>query len=105
MLAQLYKELQAEQGEIDRSSDAFQSIKELARRFSLSFGLDQVKNREAVAAMHRSAVLYNCCHQSDLLNLRIIGIRDNLCFSNFKVAGFFWEYLLRLELGGLHSNL
>ena len=28
-------------------------LQELARRFSLSFGLDQVKNREAVAAMHR----------------------------------------------------
>lgn len=51
---QLFKELQDEQrGLIDRSSDAFQSIKELARRFSLSFGLDQIKNREAVAAMHR----------------------------------------------------
>lgn len=29
------------------------AIKELARRFSLSFGLDQLKNREAVAAMHK----------------------------------------------------
>lgn len=26
---------------------------ELSRRFALSFGLDQVKNREAVAAMHK----------------------------------------------------
>nr|KAG5693533.1 hypothetical protein BaRGS_019859 [Batillaria attramentaria] len=58
-LTQLYKELQAEQGEIDRSSDAFQSIKELARRFSLSFGLDQVKNREAVAAMHREGIVFS----------------------------------------------
>lgn len=58
-LTQLYKELQYEQGEIDRSSDAFQSIKELARRFSLSFGLDQVKNREAVAAMHREGIVFS----------------------------------------------
>ncbi|KAK7091059.1 hypothetical protein V1264_010775 [Littorina saxatilis] len=58
-LTQLYKELQAEQGQIDRSSDAFQSIKELARRFSLSFGLDQVKNREAVAAMHREGIVFS----------------------------------------------
>ncbi|XP_053403143.1 cohesin subunit SA-1-like [Mercenaria mercenaria] len=59
-LTQLFKELQDEQrGLIDRSSDAFQSIKELARRFSLSFGLDQVKNREAVAAMHRDGILFS----------------------------------------------
>ena len=29
------------------------TLQELARRFSLSFGLDQVKNRDAVAALHR----------------------------------------------------
>lgn len=58
-LTQLYKELQAEQGQIDRSSDAFQSIKELARRYSLSFGLDAVKNREAVAAMHREGIVFS----------------------------------------------
>lgn len=59
-LMQLYKELYAEQGGmIERSSDAFQSIKELARRFSLSFGLDQVKNRDAVAAMHREGIVFS----------------------------------------------
>lgn len=53
-LTQLFKELQAEQGPfVDRGSEQFMAIKELARRFSLSFGLDQVKNREAVAAMHK----------------------------------------------------
>jgi len=31
----------------------FSFNQELARRFSLSFGLDQIKNREAVAAMHQ----------------------------------------------------
>ena len=35
---QLYKELQAEQGQIDRSSDAFQSIKVPATPFSLCVG-------------------------------------------------------------------
>jgi len=34
-------------------------MQELARRFSLSFGLDLVKNREAVAAMHRLVLLVN----------------------------------------------
>ncbi|XP_041354006.1 cohesin subunit SA-1-like isoform X2 [Gigantopelta aegis] len=58
-LTQLFKELQEEQGIISRSSDAFQSIKELARRFALSFGLDQVKNRDAVAAMHREGIIFS----------------------------------------------
>ncbi|RUS69912.1 hypothetical protein EGW08_022327, partial [Elysia chlorotica] len=58
-LQQLFKELQAEQGTVDRSSDAFQSIKELSRRFALSFGLDQIKNREAVATMHTEGILFS----------------------------------------------
>ena len=59
-LTQLFKELKQEQGgSIDRSSEGFQAVKELARRFSLSFGLDQVKNREAVAAMHREGILFS----------------------------------------------
>ncbi|OWF51899.1 cohesin subunit SA-2-like isoform X2 [Mizuhopecten yessoensis] len=57
-LTQLFRELHSEQGMIDRSSEAFQSLKELARRFALSFGLDQIKNREAVAAMHKEGILY-----------------------------------------------
>ena len=38
---------------IDRSSSAFCGIKELARRFSLTFGLDQMKTREAIAMLHK----------------------------------------------------
>jgi cohesin complex subunit SA-1/2 len=30
----------------------------LAKRFALSFGLDVVKNREAIAALHRDAILF-----------------------------------------------
>lgn len=37
----------------DRSSSAFCGIKELARRFSLTFGLDQVKTRDAIAMLHK----------------------------------------------------
>ncbi|XP_059146359.1 cohesin subunit SA-1-like isoform X2 [Physella acuta] len=58
-LQQLFKELQAEHGDVDRSSDAFQSIKELSRRFALSFGLDQIKNREAVATMHTEGIMFS----------------------------------------------
>lgn len=33
---------------------------ELAKRFALSFGLDQVKNRDAVAALHREGIRFSC---------------------------------------------
>jgi len=52
-----FNELQQETGEIDRSGEEFHSIKELAKRFSLSFGLDALKNREAVASLHREGIL------------------------------------------------
>lgn len=39
----------------DRSSSMFCGIKELARRFSLTFGLDQLKTREAIAMLHKYA--------------------------------------------------
>lgn len=57
-LTQLFRELQLEQGTVDRGSEGFLAIKELARRFSLSFGLDQIKNREAVAAMHKEGIMF-----------------------------------------------
>lgn len=40
----------------DRSSSAFCGIKELARRFSLTFGLDQVKTRDAIAMLHKDGI-------------------------------------------------
>uniref|UniRef100_A0A2C9KAA6 SCD domain-containing protein n=1 Tax=Biomphalaria glabrata TaxID=6526 RepID=A0A2C9KAA6_BIOGL len=58
-LQQLFKEIQADQSDVDRSSDAFQAIKELCRRFALSFGLDQIKNREAVATMHTEGIQFS----------------------------------------------
>jgi len=52
-----FNELQQETGTIERSGEEFHSIKELAKRFSLSFGLDALKNREAVASLHREGIL------------------------------------------------
>ena len=52
-----FNELQQEQGTIERGSEDFHAIKELAKRFSLSFGLDALKNREAVASLHREGIL------------------------------------------------
>jgi len=42
---------------INRSTVEFHSLKELAKRFALSFGLDALKNREAVAQLHREGIL------------------------------------------------
>ncbi|XP_041949814.1 cohesin subunit SA-2a [Alosa sapidissima] len=56
-LQQLFNEMLSELGcNIDRSSAAFCGIKELARRFSLTFGLDQVKTREAIAMLHKDGI-------------------------------------------------
>ena len=46
-------QLKQEHGDIRRNTEEFHSIKELAKRFALSFGLDAVKNRDAVASLHR----------------------------------------------------
>lgn len=55
-----FRELQINCGtfRISRSSQEFSSLKELAKRFALSFGLDALKNREAMAALHREGVLF-----------------------------------------------
>ena len=48
-----FNELKEVHGGINRNSEEFHGIKELAKRFALSFGLDALKNREAVAGLHR----------------------------------------------------
>uniref|UniRef100_A0A669D6G5 STAG2 cohesin complex component n=1 Tax=Oreochromis niloticus TaxID=8128 RepID=A0A669D6G5_ORENI len=53
----LFIEMVTELGHgFDRSSSAFCGIKELARRFSLTFGLDQVKTRDAIAMLHKDGI-------------------------------------------------
>ncbi|NXN32561.1 STAG2 protein, partial [Nycticryphes semicollaris] len=41
---------------VDFSSASFTNMKELARRFSLTFGWDQVKSRESVAMIHKEGI-------------------------------------------------
>ncbi|XP_019384955.1 PREDICTED: cohesin subunit SA-2-like isoform X2 [Crocodylus porosus] len=41
---------------MELSSTSFMNIKELARRFSLTFGWDQVKSRESVAMIHKEGI-------------------------------------------------
>ncbi|XP_063069695.1 cohesin subunit SA-2 isoform X2 [Engraulis encrasicolus] len=59
-LQQLYLRLRAEQEgrSSGRRSDVqtYSSIKELARRFSLTFGWDQTKSRESLAMIHRDGI-------------------------------------------------
>lgn len=43
---------------VDRTSDEFNALKDLAKRFALSFGLDAVRNREAITALHREGILF-----------------------------------------------
>ncbi|XP_066268081.1 cohesin subunit SA-1-like isoform X2 [Branchiostoma lanceolatum] len=57
-LTQLFQEVKASQQPLDRASQAFLSIKELARRFSLTFGLDPVKTRQAVAEIHKEGIVF-----------------------------------------------
>ena len=54
-----FSELQQETagGKVDRGSEEFHAIKELAKRFALSFGLDALKNREAVTGLHREVMM------------------------------------------------
>lgn len=54
LFLKLFNEMLSEFGlNVDRSSSSFCGIKELARRFSLTFGLDQIKTREAIAMLHK----------------------------------------------------
>uniref|UniRef100_A0A8D3BKK6 STAG2 cohesin complex component b n=1 Tax=Scophthalmus maximus TaxID=52904 RepID=A0A8D3BKK6_SCOMX len=53
----LFNEMLSDLGHgFDRSSSSFCGIKELARRFSLTFGLDQVKTRDAIAMLHKDGI-------------------------------------------------
>ncbi|NWX98885.1 STAG2 protein, partial [Nothoprocta ornata] len=58
-LQQLFQRHLASQdsrGGADSSSASFTNMKELARRFSLTFGWDQVKSRESVAMIHKEGI-------------------------------------------------
>lgn len=67
-LETLFEEIKvySQPSKISRTSQDFLDMKELAKRFALSFGLDAVKNREAVTALHRAGILFGALQeQSD----------------------------------------
>jgi hypothetical protein len=39
-------------GVVDQNTEQFQGLRELAKRFALSFGVDNIKNREPLAMIH-----------------------------------------------------
>ncbi|NXN88172.1 STAG2 protein, partial [Bombycilla garrulus] len=55
-LFQTRAESQDSSSGVDFSSPSFANIKELARRFSLTFGWDQVKSRESIAMIHKEGI-------------------------------------------------
>lgn len=59
-LISVFKDIQmnSEYLRVQKNSHAFSELKELAKRFALSFGLDPVKNREAVTGLHRAGILF-----------------------------------------------
>lgn len=59
-LEMAYNEMQAngESSQVMKNSQQFADLKELTKRFALSFGLDAIKNREAVIVLHRAGILF-----------------------------------------------
>ncbi|NXD21962.1 STAG2 protein, partial [Spelaeornis formosus] len=55
-LFQTHAESQDSSSGVDFSSPSFANIRELARRFSLTFGWDQVKSRESIAMIHKEGI-------------------------------------------------
>ncbi|EMP32579.1 Cohesin subunit SA-2, partial [Chelonia mydas] len=55
-LQQLFQKHTETHGSTHSMDSSFTNIKELARRFSLTFGWDQVKSRESVAMIHKEGI-------------------------------------------------
>ncbi|XP_033221678.1 cohesin subunit SA-2 isoform X2 [Belonocnema kinseyi] len=90
----LYSESVAEKGRVNRNSDEFTAMKELAKRFALSFGLDAVKNREAIASLHRAGVLF-AITPPDGVELDPTGPPPNLSF--LEILSEFTNKLLKQD--------
>uniref|UniRef100_A0A3B3VET1 Cohesin subunit SA n=1 Tax=Poecilia latipinna TaxID=48699 RepID=A0A3B3VET1_9TELE len=100
-LQQLFNELLQDQGpNLDRTSSHVSGIKELARRFALTFGLDQIKTREAVATLHKDGIEFAFKYQ----NARGSEFPPiNLAF--LEVLSEFSSKLIRQDKKTVHSYL
>ncbi|XP_063827988.1 cohesin subunit SA-1 [Ostrinia nubilalis] len=54
----LFRDMLARHRAPNRHTPEFLELKELAKRFSVMFGLDAVKNREALVALHRAGIAF-----------------------------------------------
>lgn len=66
-LITVFKSLQeqSDDGVVSKSSQEFIDLKELAKRFALTFGFDALKNRDSVAAIHRGGIYFAANKQPD----------------------------------------
>ena len=70
------------------------AVQELAKRFALSFGLDAVKNREAITALHREGILF-AVHPADPPNPDPAAPPPNLPF--LEILAEFTNKLLKQD--------
>jgi cohesin complex subunit SA-1/2 len=92
-LKTLFEEIQiySSPDKISRSSQDFSDLKELAKRFALSFGLDAIKNREAVTALHRAGILFAAMYS----NADDSSVPQNLLF--LEILNEFTNKLLKQD--------
>lgn len=62
----LYTALHNKHGANVRNVAGFSELRELAKRFSIMFGLDALRNREPVAALHRAGISFAAAHPDNL---------------------------------------
>lgn len=66
-LISVFKDIQLRFDRINKSCQEFTDLKELAKRFALSFGLDAIKSREAITALHRAGILFAVTQPQDVV--------------------------------------
>lgn len=69
-LVTAYKDIQVRYGveRVSKGCQEFADVKELAKRFALSFGLDATKSREAITALHRAGILFAVTQPPELMD-------------------------------------
>ncbi|KAF6767693.1 hypothetical protein AHF37_08072 [Paragonimus kellicotti] len=97
-----YAEVEAaSNNHVERGSDGLQTVKELARRLNLSFGLDLVKIREAMVAFHSEGIQYCVASAAAAASAtgQPPGVPPNLLF--LEIVSEFSNKLLRPDKKGL----
>lgn len=69
----LYTDMANKHGAVTRQLAEFSELKELAKRFSVMFGMDALKNREAVTALHRAGISFAALDVGNIHFLEALG--------------------------------